>query len=385
MKEQVGLYVHIPFCERKCLYCDFISGPETEANKKAYIKALKSEIESFSSYKEEYEVVSIFFGGGTPSSIAAEDLVSILDCLCETFGITDRNSIEITTEANPGTLNKEKLLLYKEAGFNRISMGLQSTHNEELKILGRIHTYEEFLENYKMAQEAGFTNINIDLMSALPNQTKELYETTLHRVLALKPSHISAYSLIIEEGTPFYKKYGEDKELEYTLPDEETDRAMYHLTKTLLKEHGYHRYEISNYALDGKECLHNKLYWTGTDYFGFGVGASSYIKGTRYHNVEEKQEYIECITNKKEVRRDIEVLTKQEQMEEFMFLGLRLTKGVSKKEFEKRFKIPMEEVYADVLKKHELEGLLDITNDTVRLTEEGLDVSNYVMSDFILS
>ncbi len=384
MKEQLGLYVHIPFCERKCKYCDFLSGPSSVQNKKAYIDALKKEIEQCKGYDEKYEVVSIFFGGGTPSSIDAEDLAAVLDKLCEVFKIEDCDRIEITTEANPGTLTKEKLEVYKKGGFNRLSLGLQSTHNEELKMLGRIHTYEEFLENYKMAKEAGFTNINIDLMSALPNQTKEGYRQTLERVLALKPSHISAYSLIIEEGTPFYEVYGEDKELEHTLPDEEADREMYHMTKQLLKEAGYDRYEISNYALDGKECIHNKLYWTGKAYLGFGVGASSYIEGVRYRNEEDLSEYMNYINKKKDIKRDVTKLSQNEKMEEFMFLGLRLIQGVSKQAFETQFGVSVEEVYKDVLKKHEQEGLLINGKERIYLTEPGLDVSSYVMSDFLL-
>ncbi|MDO5521083.1 MAG: radical SAM family heme chaperone HemW [bacterium] len=386
MKQNLGLYVHIPFCERKCLYCDFLSGPSNEQTKKEYVEAVKLEIKKLSYYKEKYKVVSIFFGGGTPSSIEAADLVSILDELCTSFAIENRGEIEITVESNPGTLTKEKLDAYYKAGINRISMGLQSTHNEELQLLGRIHTYEEFLENYHAAKDAGFTNINVDLMSALPNQTEEGYEETLSRIIALQPTHISAYSLIIEEGTPFYKKYGEDQPLESTLPTEEEDRKMYHLTKTLLQENGYHRYEISNYALDGKECIHNSLYWTGTAYLGFGVGASSYIEGTRYHNIQETSAYIEAvkIKNEEELRCDIEELSKNEKMEEFMFLGLRLTKGVSKAEFEKRFGTSMEEVYKEVLDKHQKEGLLEVGEDIVRLTEAGLDVSNYVMADFIM-
>lgn len=384
MKQKLGLYVHIPFCERKCLYCDFLSGPSDDQTKKEYVAAVKLEIKRLSYYKEDYEVVSIFFGGGTPSSIDAEDLVSILDELCISFGIENRREIEITIETNPGTLTKEKLAAYYKAGINRISMGLQSTHNEELRLLGRIHTYEEFLENYHAAREAGFTNINVDLMSALPNQTVEGYEETLNRIIALQPAHISAYSLIIEEGTPFYKKYGEDQPLESTLPTEEEDRSMYHLTKTLLLKNGYHRYEISNYALDGKECIHNSLYWNGTAYLGFGVGASSYIEGTRYHNIDETRAYIEAVEKNNNLRRDAEKLSKNEKMEEFMFLGLRLTKGVSKAEFSNRFGVSMEEVYKEVLEKHEKEGLLEVEGDHVRLTEAGLDVSNYVMSDFIM-
>lgn len=383
-KKPLGIYIHIPFCEKKCAYCDFLSGPANSEMKLRYIKALRKEIRRFKSVKEKYEVVSIFFGGGTPSSIEATAIEGVLEEIKEVFGITCCHNIEITIEANPGTVNRDKLKIYHEAGINRISFGLQSTEDEELKRLGRIHTYDQFLENYRLAKEEGFHNINVDLMSALPYQTKQQYQMTLERIAVLKPTHISAYSLIVEEGTPFYQLYGDGGEQEGALPEEEEDRAMYQMTKEILAKHGYHRYEISNYALEGYECKHNTLYWTGVDYLGFGVGASSYFSGIRYRNIENLLLYCEAIEREEEIQCDKELLLDTEKMEEFMFLGLRMIKGVSKEEFKHRFNQPINEVYGDVITRMKEEGLLAEEGGQVLLTEEGLDVSNYVMSEFLL-
>lgn len=378
------LYIHIPFCEKKCAYCDFLSMPTREEQKELYCEALIKEVHSYKDKFKEYEVKTIFFGGGTPSSVNPKHIKDILTNVYEVFAIKEPANLEITIECNPGTLTKEKLQCYKEAGINRISMGLQSTDNHELKLLGRIHTYEEFLHNYHLVKEVGFDNINIDLMSALPGQTVESYEKTLRRILALEPTHISAYSLIIEEGTPFFKQYGEDMPKEGELPSEEADREMYHLTKYLLQKHGYQRYEISNYAKPGYECQHNIGYWTDVEYIGMGLGASSYIEKTRYCNESQLESYIEMIQAEKDIKRDVRAVSEKENMEEMMFLGLRLTKGVSKEQFNQTFETTVEEVYGDVLKRFENEGLLEENDQRIRLTEEGLDVSNYIMSEFIL-
>ncbi len=399
-KQPLGIYVHIPFCVKKCAYCDFLSGPNTETRKVEYIEALQKEIRSYDNLKQEYQVVSIFFGGGTPSSLKEDQLVTIISTIYDTFGITKSQvldgqmDIEITVEANPGTLSYEKLKAYREAGVNRLSIGLQSANQQELKLLGRIHTYEEFLESYELAKEAGFCNINIDLMSALPGQTLKSYEETLSKVLSLTPTHISAYSLIVEEGTPFYDLYGEGKPMAHTLPEEEVERAMYAHTKEILHQHGYERYEISNYAKSGYASRHNSLYWTGVDYIGFGLGASSYIQGERYVNEADMEEYLKVLkeenatTIHNRLTKERRVLTKENRMEEFMFLGLRMTQGVSLQEFEQRFGVTLMEVYKDVVEKHMEEGLLQQVNQGqevyVALTEKGLDVSNYVMADFLL-
>jgi oxygen-independent coproporphyrinogen-3 oxidase len=273
---ELGIYIHIPFCVKKCAYCDFLSAPATEEMKQEYINALLTEIKSYSGNTKEYIVPNIFFGGGTPSCISADAVLSIMEAIREVFAV-DIERLEATIEVNPGTVTRDKLEQYKNAGINRLSFGLQSTNDEELKLLGRIHTFEQFLENYHLARELGFHNINIDLMSALPGQTLSSWENTLETVLKLKPEHISAYSLIIEEGTQFYDLYRPGTKGAAELPDEDTDRLMYQRTKEILELNGYRRYEISNYAKPGFECRHNSSYWIGTDYLGVGLGASSLL------------------------------------------------------------------------------------------------------------
>ena len=413
-KNNLGIYVHIPFCVKKCNYCDFLSAPATMQVRKSYIEALIKQIESYRDFvfvnsnsvlEKKYEVKTIYFGGGTPSLLDVEEIGAVFSTIKSAFGIMDADleTMEITLEANPGTFGKDKLLAYREMGFNRISMGVQSMNNEELKLLGRVHTVEEFLENYKLARECGFENINVDLMQSLPGQTLEDWEETLRQVIKLNPEHISAYSLIIEEGTKFYEWYADKEEL---LPDEETERAIYYRTEEMLKEAGYERYEISNYAKPGKESRHNLSYWQGVDYLGLGLGAASLIKDERLVNADNLQKFIEIADNEKKVfgddrEKDKESvtarkekfelfikernpLTRQEQMEEFMFLGLRVMKGVSKQKFFKRFGITMDEVYGAVLEKFREEELLVIEDDRVALTRKGIDISNYVFAEFLL-
>lgn len=264
MKE-LELYIHIPFCIQKCRYCDFLSGPADDASKYRYTKALIREIESLPEGRESI-ITTVFFGGGTPSVLPGEWTARILETLKKRFSFAA--DAEITTEANPGTVDKEKLRIWRESGINRISFGCQSSFHEELQMLGRIHTWEDFLESYALARESGFDNINIDLMSGLPGQKLKTWETTLHRAAELKPEHISAYSLIVEEGTPFAS-------MNLDLPDEDTERMMYSRTREILAGYGYGRYEISNYALQGRECRHNIGYWIRTPYIGLGLGASS--------------------------------------------------------------------------------------------------------------
>ena len=367
--KNLSVYVHIPFCVKKCDYCDFLSAPADEKTKTQYVDRLLEEIEREAENYREYRVVSVFFGGGTPSVLKTEDTARIMAALKEHFTIT--KTAEITSEMNPKTADYTKLKMYKEMGFNRLSIGLQSTVDEELKTLGRIHDYEDFLKAYKNARKAGFQNINVDIMSTLPGQTLESYRQTLERVTQLNPEHISAYSLILEEGTPFFERYEET--------DEETDREMYMLTGKMFNECGYHRYEISNYAKEGYECRHNKTYWEREDYVGFGIGAASLVGNTRFRNNADLNAYLEGNFEKEERA----ILTEKECMEEFMFLGLRLIQGVSKTKFLKQFGIKMEQVYGEVLEKMEKQGLLINGNEQVRLTEKGLDVSNYVMAEFL--
>lgn len=384
MMQKLELYIHIPFCVQKCAYCDFLSAPANDAAKAEYVDALKKEIQRYREVASSYQVSSVFVGGGTPSILSCGQILEIFKTLRQVFAI--QSDAEITIEANPGTVTKEKLAAWKQAGINRISFGLQSVKNEELKMLGRIHTYEEFRESYDLARQAGFENLNVDLISAIPGQSVQSWEETLRTVAELGPEHISAYSLIIEEGTKFYQWYREGKQSEGhpALPDEEVERTMYEQTQEILNEYGFHRYEISNYAKEGKECRHNLGYWNRTQYLGIGLGASSLIADTRYHLCTDLTSYIERIESGEDLREEIEVLTKEEMMEEFMFLGLRKMQGVSRTRFEHCFGNPIEEVYGDALNKLTEEGLLEIEGDHIRLTKRGIDVSNSVFCEFLL-
>ena len=379
--ENISVYIHIPFCVRKCLYCDFLSGPASEASRKAYINALCEEIRSEAYKYEDFRVVSVFIGGGTPSVIDAEDIRRVLNTLRQSYRM--EAECEITIEVNPGTVTEDKLRIYRESGINRLSIGLQSARNSELKALGRIHSYEDFLDTYEKAVKIGFGNINVDLMSAIPEQTLSSYRETLNKVLQLTPQpvHISAYSLIVEEGTPFYENTPK-------LPDEDTEREMYKITREILEKAGFHRYEISNYAKTGYECFHNKVYWTRGNYVGFGIGSASLVKNRRFHNITELESYV---NHTKEYATDIQSLTIEEQMEEFMFLGLRMMKGVSEQEFYGNYHQRFEQVFPGVIAKYVELGLLatEVIDGTdflqVKLTLQGIDVSNTVMADFLLT
>lgn len=374
---ELSLYLHIPFCLKKCDYCDFLSAPASREVQEQYLHALFSEISTKAKAFSGYHVKTVFIGGGTPSILKPELLCRLLQCVRESFRILPK--AEITMEMNPGTGGgKAAFGQYKRAGINRLSIGLQSAEDEELKILGRIHNYSQFVTTYQEAREAGFTNINIDIMSALPGQSVESYRKTLERVCALRPEHISAYSLIIEEGTPFFDRYAADAGKE---ENEERDRLMYILTKQLLEDYGYHRYEISNYALSGRECRHNLVYWTGGEYLGLGLGASSLINNTRYKNTSDLNLYLE---RKGEIlREDVQALTLSDRMEEFMFLGLRLAEGVRKTEFLQLFGRTMDAVYGEILRKNQEDGLLVSTPRRVFLTARGIDLSNYVLAQFL--
>lgn len=491
MEQNLSLYLHIPFCVRKCLYCDFLSGPQSADMQEQYVEALCREIQETSPEYREYQVVSVFIGGGTPSVLLPEQTIRIMETLKSCFILTD--TCEISMEMNPGTVTPEKMNAYRACGINRISIGLQSANDGELKALGRIHTCADFLKAYEMAVEAGFTNINVDLMSAIPEQTLKSYQETLQKVLALQPQpvHISAYSLIVEEGTPFYEQ-------ELNLPDEETERRMYEITDDILRKAGYHRYEISNYAKAGKECVHNKVYWQRGNYLGLGIGSASLIQNVRFHNVTDiwsyvnlmlgensigneienaskehgekfqvekdclkkgnaekdclkkgnvekndlrkenaEKEQVEKLTAEKEqvekvnaeienvkkdnieknsaeegnieknnmesgnaarpdkniigrvkkLREEVQELPIEEQMEEFMFLGLRMMEGVSERRFFENFGRRFEEVFPGVIEKHEKLGLLEVTGEEfvhLKLTSHGIDVSNQVFVDFML-
>lgn len=410
MKE-LELYLHIPFCERKCAYCDFLSAPADLPVRISYIKKLQEEIAYYGAQYGEYQVSSIFFGGGTPTILEGYQLAAILETVKEHFNIT--TDAEITVECNPGTLTAGKVEKLVQAGFNRLSMGLQSADDRELQLLGRIHNFAQFLESYDLARKAGFRNINVDLMSALPGQTLKSWQDTLQKVTALRPEHISAYSLIIEEGTPFYERFAEDERIREEgghprlLPEEDVERQMYELTETFLQIKGYERYEISNYAKPGYECRHNCGYWTRKNYLGLGLGASSLVEYQRFQNTSDLKTYLEqeyssqCEGQYERIAETIqlqaetgltqtghhihiETLDKKSEMEEFMFLGLRLMAGISRQQFEKKFQVTLNSVYGEVLRKLKGEQLIEEVAGYVRLTEHGIDVSNYVLAEFLL-
>ena len=381
MRRELELYIHIPFCVKKCAYCDFLSGPASNQQIEEYVQALIEEIRYYKEVAKKYEVSTVFWGGGTPSLLTGEQMKALMEALGQTFFI--RQNAEITMEANPGTVTVEKLLACQKAGINRISFGLQSVNNEELKMLGRIHTYEEFLESYEAARKAGFQNINVDLISAIPKQTVSSWEQTLQTIISLQPEHISAYSLIVEEGTTFAKLYGEGCKLEHLLPTEEDERRMYERTEELLREAGYHRYEISNYAKEGYECQHNLGYWERKEYLGLGLGASSLIEETRFHNIDEMEEYLRDANNPILLRREQEKLDRQEQMEEFIFLGLRKIRGIQEEKFAEMFGEDIWDCYGKNLERVIKEGLLEREEGVLRLTRKGIDVSNYVFYEIL--
>ena len=377
MSGGMELYLHIPFCVKKCAYCDFLSFPSGQEIQRQYAKRLMEDIDCMGKEYGDIPVDTIFIGGGTPSVPESRLIVDLMEHVNRAFQISD--GAEISMEANPGTVTREKLKEYRRAGINRISFGLQSANDRELKLLGRIHTWAEFLESFALARECGFTNLNIDLMSALPGQTCESWKDTLKRVTDLEPEHISAYSLIIEEGTPFGEKYGSE-EGRKLLPDEDSEREMYHETKRFLRECGYERYEISNYAKPGWECRHNIGYWTGVPYLGLGLGASSYMNGSRFAVSSDMQQYL---GEKPGTFTDVEKLTKKDMEEEFFYVGLRMTVGVSLSEFERRFGMSAEEVYPGLMETFVEEKAAEFRGDRFVLTDYGLDVSNYIMAQFL--
>ena len=392
MSDKAELYIHIPFCVRKCLYCDFLSFPADDAIKEKYVDALCEEIMSIGEERCKASLSSVFIGGGTPSILPGSNIARIMKCVSDSFELDE--DAEITIECNPGTVDDEKLRIYRECGINRISFGLQSADDGELKRLGRIHTYGDFVESYGKAVVAGFSNINVDLMSDIPGQTLESWENTLRSVCSLDPApaHISAYSLIVEEGTPFGDMQNAG---ELVIPDEDTDREMYHMTSSILSGYGYARYEISNYSKPGFECRHNVGYWTGIPYAA-GIDSSSYYGYCRYADTDDIESYMRDPASEPFL---IERLGKSELMSEFMILGLRMICGVSRAEFRKRFSEELDDVYGDKIKRFISEGLLTEgfsetapgtehetvggVCDRIFLTERGLDLANYVMQGFI--
>lgn len=375
MKE-ISLYIHIPFCDQKCFYCDFPSFAGKGQLKEAYIKALIKEMNN--KITKEYLINTIFIGGGTPSSLGVNELEMLLK---EVSKLNLSNNIEYTMECNPGNLTREKLKVMKEYGVNRISMGLQAVQNTLLKSIGRIHDYDEFERNFKEARDFGFNNINVDLIFGLPNQSLENWKESLERIIALNPEHISAYSLIIEEGTAFYKLYEEDK---LKVPEEEVEREMYNLAKSKLLEAGYYQYEISNYSKIGLECRHNLAYWNMDSWIGIGSAASSYIDNKRLTNTSIVEKYIEGINNDNPIIEEEIINSLKDNMEEFMFMGLRKIKGISISEFKRRFGKSIEEVYGPLLDKYEKAKLIIRNGDNLYLSSQGIEWSNQIMAEFLL-
>lgn len=383
MPKNLQLYIHIPFCVRKCSYCDFLSFSSDERTQISYADALIREIEFYGPQMSQYIVNTIYIGGGTPTWLNEDKMVEILDAIYTYFNVS--SEAEVSMECNPGTVTSAKLEKYRRAGINRLSIGLQSADDEELKILGRIHNFEQFIKTYEMARNAGFGNINVDLISGIPYQTAEKFLHTLQKVVRLKPDHISAYSLIIEKGTPFYDAYKFDAVKQEAgmqtevLPTEDEVYRIYKLTQQYLAQAGYEQYEISNFARPGFECEHNIGYWTRANYLGLGLGAASLVENVRYSNTTDLYEYMDGVLRVSE-----DPISRKAQMEEFMFLGLRQNKGVTRQQFEVAFGIPIDGIYKNALDYLRDEGLLDTSEGRIVLTEKGMDLSNFALAQFLL-
>ncbi len=375
-KNKIGIYVHIPFCKKKCDYCDFISYCGKDDFIEKYVDSVKKEIEHV---KIKSEITTIYIGGGTPSYIDSKFIVQILEKIKEKNVAQDA---EITIEVNPGTVTQEKLQDYIECGINRISIGLQTTNDELLKQIGRIHNYEQFLETYKLAKKVGFKNINVDLMLGLPNQRIIDLKESLENVLKLAPKHISVYSLIVEDGTPIANKIENGK---LKLPDDELERNMYWYVKNTLELNGYKHYEISNFAKKGYESKHNMNCWNQMEYVGIGTGAHSYRDITRYSNTEDIKEYIKNVQKGEfEKNRIIHEIQKEEDSKkEFMLLGLRKIDGLKISEFKNKFGDNPIYLYRNELKKLSDEKLIIIQDDNIRLSNKGIDLANLVWEEFV--
>ena len=378
MREKLSLYIHIPFCAKKCLYCDFPSWQGCESYFEDYTESLLNEIKNGERIYSDYDISTIFIGGGTPTVLSPKLLGKITDAVLERYNV--ESNAEITSEANPGTVDGYKLKEMKAMGINRLSFGVQAWQNNILKALGRIHDRETFLKNLDEAKNAGFENINCDLMFSLPNQTFKDWMETLENFSKLDIQHISAYSLIVEDGTPFKKMQEEGRLL---LPDEETDRKMYSAANEILAKNGFERYEISNFAKNGFESRHNITYWETRPYIGFGLGSHSYFQAERYNNTYDLKEYIAANGDAKKLRENKEILTDKEKEEEFMFMGLRMKKGISTDEFSRRFGRDIYSVYGEKIEELLDEKLIEKKEHRIMLTERGTDVSNIVFERFI--
>ena len=376
-KEKLGIYIHIPFCKSKCIYCDFVSVTNQTLIEK-YFNYLLKEIEMYKEVLNKFKVVTIYFGGGTPSLVDGLYIEKVINKIKE---YNDLNEIlEFTIEVNPGTINREKLEIYKNIGINRISIGLQSTNNNTLKMLGRIHDYEEFLESYNLIREVGFDNVSVDLMFGLPSQTIEMFESSIDKVIKLNPEHISAYSLKVEESTKLYKliKKGILEE-----PNEEIDRNMYELLIDKLSRNKYNLYEISNFSKKGFESKHNIIYWERENYLGLGLAAHGFIDNRRYGNVISFNDYFNIIDNKTKPVEEISNICEEENLFEEIMLGLRLSSGINYKEINKKYNI-------DFIKEHNQEiielleeEMIQMNNDSIWITKRGMSISNTIITKLI--
>lgn len=379
-KKEIGVYIHIPFCKRKCNYCDFISYTNKSDKIEKYIKCLEQEINKFDFSK--YKVSTIYIGGGTPSFIESKYIKQIMNALYNKININKKEDIEITIEINPGTVNERKLQDYKEVGINRLSIGLQASQDRLLKQLGRIHSFQEFIETYDLSKKLGFENINVDLMLGLPNQTIEDLKESLNKIISLNPNHISIYSLILEEGT---KLFSEVENNELKLPDEEIERNMYWYVKNILELNEYNHYEISNFSKKGKESKHNLNCWNQEEYIGFGVAAHSYLNNTRFSNTKNLEEYIDNINNNN-FEKNITIEEEQEiadSKNEFMMLGFRKIEGVDISKFKEKYIDNPIFLYREKLDKLVKEGLIEIDLNNIKLTNKGIDFANIVFEEFI--
>ena len=375
------LYIHIPFCVKKCEYCDFLSAPYDKDLRLKYTRALLQEIRFYGERVDE-PIETVFVGGGTPSWLELPLMEQIFSAVKKYFSI--RKNAEVTIEVNPGTVTKDAMAAYAAWGVNRLSIGLQSANDRELKVLGRIHTFEHFLKTYEIAREAGMENINIDLMYGLPGQDAKAFGKTLRQVLPLRPEHISAYSLMIEEGTPFYGRYATDAAKQAAgeptefLPGEDELCRMTDMCESILEQQNFHQYEISNFARTGFACRHNLGYWRRLPYLGVGLGSASFYDHTRYVNERDIYKYIA-----NPAMREGRALTGDEEMSEFMFLGLRTIDGVSRQNFEHTFGVALLDVYGKVLADLIEKGLMEAEKGNVYLTKRGRDISNVVLAEFV--
>ncbi|MGJ0846000.1 radical SAM family heme chaperone HemW [Tissierella praeacuta] len=375
--KDLSLYIHIPFCISKCYYCDFSSFTNINHKIDEYINSLIIELDLYKDKIKDYSIKTIFIGGGTPSCINPRYINRILEFIYRNFNTSDL--VEVTIEANPGTLDKEKVQIYMESGINRVSMGMQTLDDTLLKSIGRIHSTKDFYKSYEILRNGNMKNINVDLIFGLPNQSIDQVISSLKKVVELGVEHVSYYGLILEENTKFYKLYNEGK---ISLPDENIERMMYHKATEYLTNHGYKHYEISNYALPTYECKHNLVYWEVRPYLGVGLSSHSNMRGKRFFNTSDINIYIEKLNINKLPVEGEEIIDKDTEMEEFCILGIRKIEGLSKIEFKNRFEVEIEKIYGDIIKKHIDNGLI-LNDHNIRLTKKGLDLSNLVEVDFL--